>query len=66
MPKTNSVIGSNYVQLQVAVDAHTNRLIISAVIDNLGKGAAGQAIQNANLICGLSENAGLETLGLGV
>jgi N-acetyl-gamma-glutamyl-phosphate reductase len=66
MPKTSSVIGSNYVQLQVAVDAHTNRLIISAVIDNLGKGAAGQAIQNANLICGLSENAGLETLGLGV
>ena len=65
MPKTNSVIGSNHVQLQVAVDAHTNRLIISAVIDNLGKGAAGQAIQNANLICGLPENAGLEMLGLG-
>ena len=66
MPKTNSVIGSNHVQLQVAIDAHTNRLIISAAIDNLGKGAAGQAIQNANLICGLPENAGLETLGLGV
>ncbi len=66
MPKTNSVIGSNHVQLQVAVDAHTNRLIISAAIDNLGKGAAGQALQNANLICGLPENAGLETLGLGV
>ena len=66
MPKTNSVIGSNHVHLQVAVDVHTNRLIISAAIDNLGKGAAGQAIQNANLICGLPENAGLETLGLGV
>lgn len=66
MPKTNSVIGSNHVQLQVAVDAHTNRLIISAAIDNLGKGAAGQALQNANLICGLPENAGLETSGLGV
>jgi N-acetyl-gamma-glutamyl-phosphate reductase len=66
MPKTNSVIGSNHVQLQVAVDTHTHRLIISAVIDNLGKGAAGQAIQNANLICGLPENAGLEMLGLGV
>jgi N-acetyl-gamma-glutamyl-phosphate reductase len=66
MPKTNSVIGSNHVQLQVAVDAHTNRLVISAVIDNLGKGAAGQAIQNANLICGFPENAGLEMLGLGV
>jgi N-acetyl-gamma-glutamyl-phosphate reductase len=66
LPKSNSVIGSNHVQLQLAVDAHYNRLIISAVIDNLGKGAAGQAIQNANLICGLPENAGLEMLGLGV
>ncbi len=66
MPKTNSVIGSNHVHLQVAVDSHTNRLIISAAIDNLGKGAAGQAIQNANLICGLPENTGLATLGLGV
>jgi N-acetyl-gamma-glutamyl-phosphate reductase len=66
MPKTNSVIGSNHVHLQVAVDTHTNRLVISAAIDNLGKGAASQAIQNANLICGLTENAGLHALGLGV
>jgi N-acetyl-gamma-glutamyl-phosphate reductase len=66
MPKTNSVIGSNHVHLQVAVDLHTNRLVVSAVIDNLGKGAAGQAIQNANLVCGFAENAGLEVLGLGV
>ena len=40
--------------------------IVSAAIDNLGKGAASQAIQNANLICGLPENTGLATLGLGV
>jgi N-acetyl-gamma-glutamyl-phosphate reductase len=66
MPKTNSVIGSNHVHLQVAVDTHTNRLVISAAIDNLGKGAASQAIQNANLICGLTENVGLHALGLGV
>jgi N-acetyl-gamma-glutamyl-phosphate reductase len=66
MPKTNSVIGSNHVHLQVAVDTHTNRLVVSAAIDNLGKGAAGQAIQNANLICGFAENSGLEVLGLGV
>jgi N-acetyl-gamma-glutamyl-phosphate reductase len=66
MPKTNSVIGSNHVHLQVAVDPHTNRLIISAALDNLGKGAAGQAIQNANLICGLPENAGIQAVGLGV
>ena len=66
MPKTNSVIGSNHVHLQVAVDGHTNRLVVSAAIDNLGKGAAGQAIQNANLICGLPENTGLQASGLGV
>ncbi len=66
MPKTNSVIGSNHVHLQVAVDTHTNRLVVSAAIDNLGKGAAGQAIQNANLICGFAENTGLQILGLGV
>lgn len=66
MPKTNSVIGSNQVHLQVAVDSHTNRLVVSAAIDNLGKGAAGQAIQNANLICGFPENSGLMTSGLGV
>jgi len=66
MPKTNSVIGSNHVHLQVAVDTHANRLVISAAIDNLGKGAAGQAIQNANLICGFAENSGLHVMGLGV
>ncbi len=66
MPKTYSVIGSNHVHLQVAVDAHTNRLIVSAAIDNLGKGAASQAIQNANLICGFAENSGLQIMGLGV
>ncbi len=66
MPQTSSVLGSNYVAMQVAVDAHTNRLIISVAIDNLVKGAAGQALQNANLICGLPENMGLTGLGLGV
>lgn len=65
MPKTGSVIGSNYVQMQVAVDTHANRVVVSAVIDNLGKGAAGQAIQNANLITGLHEFAGLTGTGLG-
>jgi N-acetyl-gamma-glutamyl-phosphate reductase len=65
MPKTSAVLGSNNLQLQVAVDEHSNRVIISAVIDNLGKGAAGQAIQNANIISGLSEFAGLTGSGLG-
>jgi len=65
MPKTGSVVGSNKVQIQVAVDEHTNRLVVSVAIDNLGKGAASQAIQNANLICGFFEGAGLSSDGLG-
>lgn len=65
MPKTSAVTGSNKVQIQVAVDQHSNRLVVSVAIDNLGKGAAGQAIQNANLICGLSELSGLALDGIG-
>jgi N-acetyl-gamma-glutamyl-phosphate reductase len=66
MPKTAALTGSNHVQIQVAVDEHTNRLVVSVAIDNLGKGAAAQAIQNANLMCGLDEAAGLSFDGLGV
>ena len=65
MPKTSAVTGSNKVQIQVAVDQHSNRLVVSVAIDNLGKGAAGQAIQNANLMCGLSEISGLAFDGIG-
>ena len=65
MPKTSSVLGSNFVAMQVAVDDHTNRLIVSVAIDNLVKGAAGQAIQNANIICGFAENLGLTSQGIG-
>jgi N-acetyl-gamma-glutamyl-phosphate reductase len=65
MPKTSSVTGSNMVAMQIAVDEHTNRLIVSVAIDNLVKGAAGQAVQNANLICGFSETLGLTQSGLG-
>ena len=65
MPKTGSLTGSNKIQMQVAVDEHSHRVVISVAIDNLGKGAAGQAIQNANLMCGFHEGAGLSTDGLG-
>jgi N-acetyl-gamma-glutamyl-phosphate reductase len=65
MPKTASLTGSNKIQMQVAVDEHTQRLVISVAIDNLGKGAASQAIQNANIMCGFHEGAGLSTDGLG-
>ena len=65
MPKTSAVTGTNNAQLQVAIDEHTNRSVISVAIDNLGKGAAGQAIQNANIICGFDQKMGLILDGLG-
>ena len=64
LPRTSSVVGSNSIQLQVAVDDHTQRIVVSAAIDNLGKGAASQAIQNANIICGLHEGDGLSAMGV--
>ena len=59
MPQTSAVYGTNRVHMQVACDERTQRITISAAIDNLGKGAAGQAIQNANLMCGIPESTGL-------
>lgn len=63
-PQTSSVAGSNAAQLQVALDAHAGRIIVVSAIDNLGKGAAGQAVQNANLVLGLDERAGLTADGV--
>lgn len=63
-PATGSVGGSNGVQLQVAADPRAGRVVAVAAIDNLGKGAAGQAIQDANLMLGLTETAGLTTIGV--
>jgi N-acetyl-gamma-glutamyl-phosphate reductase len=60
MPMTSSVLGTNNVSMQIALDSHVNRLVISTAIDNLGKGAAGQAIQNVNL----AEDAGLQLTGV--
>jgi len=64
MPNTGSVTGSNYVQISVSIDEHANQLIVIATLDNLVKGAAGQAIQNANLMCGFEETAGLLQTGV--
>jgi N-acetyl-gamma-glutamyl-phosphate reductase len=50
----------------VAVDGHTKRAIVSIAIDNLGKGAAGQAVQNANIMCGLDGATGLSAQGIGI
>jgi N-acetyl-gamma-glutamyl-phosphate reductase len=63
-PQTNSLIGSNGIQLQVTLDEHVGRAVVIAAIDNLGKGAAGQAIQNANIMTGLSEGTGLTAIGV--
>ena len=63
-PATASVYGSNGVHLQVAADERAGRAVIVAAIDNLGKGAAGQAIQDANLMLGLPETAGLTAIGV--
>ncbi len=64
MPNTGSVIGSNYVQLSVNVDEHSGQLVVIATLDNLVKGAAGQAIQNANLMCGFEDTTGLLQTGV--
>jgi N-acetyl-gamma-glutamyl-phosphate reductase len=63
-PHTAAVAGSNGAVLQAAADSRTGRATIVAAIDNLGKGAAGQAIQNANLMLGLAEAAGLTSIGV--
>jgi N-acetyl-gamma-glutamyl-phosphate reductase len=59
LPETKQVYGSNYCDLHITIDERTKRLIIVSVIDNLVKGASGQAIQNMNLLYGLDETEGL-------
>ena len=59
-PQTKWVEGSNYVDVGFAVDTRTGRLIMMGAMDNLVKGAAGQAVQNMNLMFGLPESMGLE------
>lgn len=63
-PTTGAVLGSNHVHLQAAVDAHSGRVSVVSSIDNLTKGAAGQAIQNANLMAGFDETLGLTGLAV--
>lgn len=63
-PRTSAVLGSNSVHLQAVVEEETRRLVVVATLDNLGKGAAGQAIQNANLMCGFDEATGLPVDGV--
>jgi len=64
LPSTADVLGSNYCDLGVKVDGRNNRLILLSAIDNLVKGASGQAVQNMNLMLGLEEGLGLDVVPL--
>ncbi|HXC93915.1 MAG TPA: N-acetyl-gamma-glutamyl-phosphate reductase [Geobacteraceae bacterium] len=61
-PSTAFVRGSNFCDIGVAVDKRTGRIIIVSALDNLVKGAAGQAVQNMNIVCGFPEIMGLELM----
>ncbi len=60
-PATQYVRGSNFCDIGFKIDTRTDRIIILSTIDNIVKGAAGQAVQNMNLMCGFAETAGLES-----
>ena len=64
LPETRSVRGSNYCRIAVHRQAGSNTIIVLSVIDNLVKGAAGQAVQNMNIMCGFDECMGLEQVPL--
>lgn len=61
-PETRWVKGSNFVDINFAIDKRTNRIIMMGAMDNLVKGAAGQAVQNMNLMFGLKETHGLNLI----
>ena len=62
--QTKAVSGANGCQLSAVVDPRTRRVVVSSAIDNLGKGAAGQALQNVNLLLGIEETTGLQAVGV--
>lgn len=62
-PHTAATLGANTCLLQATIDADSGRIIVVSALDNLGKGAAGQAVQCANLMLGLAETAGLAVDG---
>ena len=63
-PETRTVKGANYCRIAVHRAPNTDTVVVLSVIDNLVKGAAGQAVQNMNIMFGFAENAGLESIGL--
>lgn len=63
-PKTASVAGTTRAQVAAIVNEHANVIVATGAIDNVGKGAAGQAVQCANIVFGLPETAGLESIAI--
>lgn len=63
LPETKHVAGSNFVDIGVVVDERLKRAVIVSAIDNIVKGAAGQAVQNMNILFGLDEKTGLKNAG---
>ena len=66
MPKTSSVVGTNYAHVGLAVNERAGMLVAVGAIDNLGKGAASQAVQCANAVLGLPQTRGLEAMSVPV
>ena len=62
LPSIKNVVETNYLEIGICIDERTNKLIVISVQDNLTKGASGQAVQNMNIMFGLPETEGLETL----
>ncbi len=64
LPETKNVTGSNFIDIGLSVDSRLNRLVVVSALDNLIKGAAGQAVQNMNIMFNLNEASGLTSPGL--
>jgi len=64
LPETKHVVGSNFIDIGLVVDSRLNRVVVLSSLDNLGKGAAGQAVQDLNIMCGYPEYMALTDPGL--
>ncbi len=64
LPETKNVSGSNFIDIGLVVDERLNRVIVLSAIDNLGKGASSQAVQDLNIMFGFAETTGLQNPGL--
>lgn len=64
LPETKNTAGSNFIEIGFKVDHRLKRVVVSSAIDNLFKGAAGQAVQNMNIMMGFEENTGLDNPGI--